>query len=46
MQEEQTRNNTSPEEPRRRDDHPWLEMSQETGPDEVIRYSLDEIRFR
>ena len=26
--------------------HPWIEMpTEEDSPDEVIRYSLDEIRF-
>lgn len=39
---------TAAETPARRDptDHPWLEMPMdESAPDEVVRYSLDEIRF-
>lgn len=46
MQEEETRV-AAPvqEEPRFREDHPWLSVSEDDGPDEVIRYSLDEIRF-
>ncbi len=31
---------------RERSDHPWIEMpADDSGPDEVVRYSLDEIRF-
>ncbi len=30
---------------RDRTEHPWIEMPMDDGPDEVVRYSLDEIRF-
>ena len=30
---------------RERSEHPWIEMPADDGPDEVVRYSLDEIRF-
>lgn len=46
MQQDESESNACSDETTTNDRHSWIEMStDEESPDEVIRYSLDEIRF-
>jgi hypothetical protein len=46
MPEEEKKISADPPAMRERSEHPWIEMPMdESAPDEVLRYSLDEIRF-